>query len=510
MHDEPSIDEAVLAFRDRVRSTDVAEFSAAALAVRRWMIAHDPHYPTYHLTGPESWINDPNGPIHLDGRYHLFYQYDPIVRGADGEWVRSNRCWGHAVSDDLIRWEDWPVAMWPDTPYDYGGVYSGNVVLDDDGIACALYTGSTTGNALDEYGILARSRDGMLTWEKQLVMDVSQRPNPDTPVHHDGYVWKKGETWYQLIGGTTGGSPESRQGAAWLWTSTDLGNWRLNGNIAPSLRYREFWELPYLIELDGRQVLLVGSGNPCWIGTFDDESLVFAPDHSDPQDLDPGHYYSFNLNMTDEKGPGGSRRQLMHGWVTGPASPSASTPYWEGAHSIPRVLSLKGDRVWQEPIPEIERIRGRHRAPAAAGELGDISGIQSDALEIRLTFAPGTVGTCGMKVRVSPGGADFTRVYFDCATRRFGVDGPTLDRNAAAFAAHEFSRSVSQESRLAPEAPIELRIFVDRSIIEVFVNGTACTARTFPDADALGVEVFAASDDQLLSLDVWEMGSIWD
>jgi hypothetical protein len=65
-------------FRRSVRSKNVDTYSRAALALRFWMMDHDPHYPTYHFTGPESWINDANGVIYHKGLYHLFYQYDPI------------------------------------------------------------------------------------------------------------------------------------------------------------------------------------------------------------------------------------------------------------------------------------------------------------------------------------------------------------------------------------------------------------------------------------------------
>ncbi len=180
--------EPVAGFRNVVESKDLDTYSQAALKLRRWMIENDPHYPIYHFTGPESWINDPNGPIYYRGKYHLFYQFDPIVDGR-----RSKRCWGHAVSTDLVHWVDWPVAIWPDTPYDRQGVYSGNTVVDANGDLCALYTGNVAGHR-ETYGMLARSRDGGLTFEKKMVMDNAQRPNKNSPVHWDGFVWKQGDT----------------------------------------------------------------------------------------------------------------------------------------------------------------------------------------------------------------------------------------------------------------------------------------------------------------------------
>ncbi|MDP6594312.1 MAG: hypothetical protein QGI86_00200 [Candidatus Poribacteria bacterium] len=90
------------------------------------------------------------------------YQYDPIVKGK-----RSKRCWGHAVSKDLVHWDDWPIALWPDTKYDRNGVYSGNMVIDDNGIPTALYTGNVSGHE-EAYGMLARSRDEFLYVGKEV------------------------------------------------------------------------------------------------------------------------------------------------------------------------------------------------------------------------------------------------------------------------------------------------------------------------------------------------------
>jgi beta-fructofuranosidase len=494
-------------YRKVVRSTDVETYSRAALALRQWMIENDSHRPIYHFTGPESWINDPNGPIYHGGKYHLFYQFDPIV---DGQ--RSKRCWGHAVSEDLVHWTDWPVAVWPDSPYDRGGVYSGNVFIDNDGFPCALYTGNVAGHG-ETYGMLARSTDGWITWQKKKVMDNSQRPHEYSPVHWDGYVWRDGDQWCQLIGGATGGA--DRQGAAWLWTSKDLEHWTLQKNIAPSIKRGKFWELPYLIPLGPKHVLLVGAGNPYWVGRYDRHTMIFTPDDPEPKSMDNGTYYSFNVNMVDDKGPGGSRRQLMHGWVTGPATPTKSVPYWEGAHSIPRVLTLRGRHVAQEPIPEIESLRGEHRRwgglevqPGRSGYLPDVTG---DALEIIAVFAPGGVspGTSasdvasrfGVKLRVSGDGKDCVRVWYDPKTDQFGTDGVVV-KKASAWGG--ITRHGSQDE------PVVLRIFLDRSVLEVYCGGAALTNRTFADAKALGVDLFAEGGTaRLQSLDVWKVNPLW-
>ena len=494
----------VAEFRRVVKSTDVATYSRAALALRRWMIENDPHRPIYHFTGPESWINDPNGPFYHAGRYHLFFQFAPMLPDAHSGWRRSPMCWGHAVSTDLVHWVDWPVALWPDTPYDRAGVYSGNTVIDSQGFPCALYTGNVAGHG-ETYGMLARSTDGWITWQKTMVMDNARRPNADSPVHWDGQVWRDGDRWCQLVGGTTGGS--GRQGAAWLWTSPDLKDWTLQKNLAPSIKYGDYWELPYLIPLGGRHVLFAGHGNPCWVGNYDAQSLRFTPDDPRPVSTDNGTYYSFNVNMVDDKGPGGSRRQLMHGWVTGLESPTKSVPYWQGAHSIPRVLSLHGGHVLQQPIPEIETLRGRHQRfdgrtvePDRAGCLPESRG---DAVELIAVFDRGTstAARFGLKLRVSADGKEAVRVWYEPKTDQFGMDG-AVTKKASAWAGMMRDGSGNQ--------PVAVRVFLDRSILEVYCGGAALTGRTFPSPEALGMDVFAEGGvARLTSLEIWHMQSIW-
>ena len=97
--------EEAISFRKVVKTKSIKTYSESALALRRWMIKNDPHYPIFHFTAPESWISDPNGLIYHDGKYHFFYQFLPVVEKGKGSWERS---WGHAVSTDFFHRPAWP------------------------------------------------------------------------------------------------------------------------------------------------------------------------------------------------------------------------------------------------------------------------------------------------------------------------------------------------------------------------------------------------------------------
>jgi len=471
-------------YRAVLKSRDIAIYSKAALALRKGIIANDPLRPIYHFTGPESWINDPNGPIRHKGKYHLYYQFAPIIDGH-----RSPICWGHAVSDDLIHWVDWPVVLWPDTKHDRNGVFSGNTIMDDKGMLNAFYTGNVGGHA-ECYGMRAWSKDGGVTWEKKLVM--KDRPTSDSPVHWDGQVWKDGSFWYQLSGGTTEG-----KGAGMLWSSPDLDNWTFIKPLFVS-GSASFFELPYLIPLDGRHVLMCGAGaNPYWIGSYDGKLHVFLPDKIDPESFDAGDYYSFNPNMTDNKGIRGSVRRIVHGWVTTPATPTKDVPYWQGAHSIPRVITINDGRLDIQPIAEIEKLRGLKRSfnnvtvgEGVAVPLKDVSG---SVVEIVAKFSLGKAKRFGINVRASADGSVSLPVWFDSFTSEFGVGDK---RGKIDF---------------KPGDDVTLRIFVDRSIIEVYAAGRVMTKYTLNDPAAQLIVPFAEGGEAVLKdIDIWQMKSMWD
>ena len=90
----------------------------------------------YHLMPPCGWMNDPNGLHQFDGVFHAYYQYGPTDANGDG-----SKMWGHAVSSDLIAWEDRGVALAPDESFDCHGVYSGSALVHD-GRVSMFYTGN--------------------------------------------------------------------------------------------------------------------------------------------------------------------------------------------------------------------------------------------------------------------------------------------------------------------------------------------------------------------------------
>ncbi len=456
---------------------------------------NDLHRPRYHFLPLANWMNDPNGLIQWKGQYHLFYQHNPVA----ATWGLMH--WGHAVSEDLVHWRHLPIALTP-TPGgpDQDGCWSGCAV-DHNGIATLIYTGVREGH---QRPCVAASRDDdLLTWEKYADNPVIAAPPEglDLLGFRDHSMWREGDTWYQAIGSGIKGVG----GAALLYRSNDLLRWEyVHPLCIGNEETGEMWECPDFFALGDRHVLIV-SPIPLrkaiyFIGTYANHK--FTPEIQGTVDWG-GHFYAPQSFWDDQ------RRRILFGWLwEGRSSEACQAAGWAGVMSLPRVLSLRPDgTLGQEPAPELQVLRGRHwqfedieLSPASSDVLHDVQG---DSLEILAEFEPGDAAAFGIRVRCSPDGAEQTLIACDRPTRRLTMN---RERSSLDIAAHRGACSAPLE--LTPGATLSLRIFVDRSVVEVFANGWIClTGRIYPTrADSLGVGLFARDGSvKLKSLDIWEM-----
>ncbi|MBN2311607.1 MAG: GH32 C-terminal domain-containing protein, partial [Candidatus Hydrogenedentes bacterium] len=257
---------------------------------------------------------------------------------------------------------------------------------------------------------------------------------------------------------------------------------------------------------DGKHVLLVSTNQTVlhFTGTYDDGA--FQPEAEGNTDLG-GHFYAAQ-SLLDDRG-----RRLLWGWIwegrNGDAQEQAG---WAGVQSLPRHLTLRPDgTLGIEPVEETALLRQGHRrieaigvAPGSSGHFATVAG---DAIELAAVIEPGDAARCGLKVRCSPDGAEETAIVYDRVAGRLEID-----RERASLGPEQTRGVTGGSFALDTAEPLELRVFIDRSVIEVFVNGRAClTTRVYPTRDdAVGVDAFAAGGTATVrSLDVWDMKSIW-
>ena len=268
----------------------------------RASFADDPHRPQYHFLPPANWMNDPNGVIQWGGKFHLFYQHNP------NEAVWGDMHWGHAVSPDLIHWEDWPIGLAPTLGGpDEAGCFSGCAV-DNNGVPTIMYTGTRGDHNEIQVQCIATSRDGLRTWQKYTGNPVIAASPFNDQDFRDPFVWQVGNSWYCVIGSTVNG----KRGAALLYKSTDLIHWDY---LHPLLlgdgkRHGSTWECPNFFRLGDRYVLLVSivpnAGVYYFIGDYFNQHFVPRTEGW----FHPNGIFFAPLTTLD-----GSGRRLLWGWI---------------------------------------------------------------------------------------------------------------------------------------------------------------------------------------------------
>lgn len=446
----------------------------------------DTHRPKYHYLPARGWMNDPNGLIQFEGKYHLFCQHNP-------EWPTSGKVlWGHAASDDLVRWSHLPHALFPDMPYDSDGVWSGCAV-NDNGTPVLIYTG-----VHPEVQCIAIGDRDMLHFRKYEENPVIAAPPRDLEVtgFRDPYVWRNGNEWLMVIGSGI----KDKGGAILLYRSDDLRKWEYlhPAFVGDSNDTGEMWECPNFIRISDRWVLFVAvnSRSIYFVGDFDDGR--FVPVYRGETDLG-GSLYAPQV-FRDQ-----SRRVVLFGWLWERQSPeSQAAAGWAGVQSLPRVVTLSPTgHLDFAPVPEVDSLRDDLLFHSTMTDLkrGFSLELQTNTIEIAAEIEPQDFGVCQIAVLRSPDGCEETVVSCDLGARTLSID--TTKSSLDESAVREL-RSVRMSDR---DGRVSLRIFVDRSVVEAYANGTVLTARVYPrKADSTQVRISAGGVScPVGSLDVWRI-----
>ena len=290
----------------------------------------------YHFEPRKGWMNDPNGLCWFNGRYHAFFQHYPH----DTRWGPMH--WGHAVSEDLIHWEELDIALYPDMPYENaGGCFSGSAVVKD-GQLYLFYT--SVSKELGQTQSCAVSRDG-LHFEKLAQNPPIAAPPPEGSADfRDPKVNRIGDSWYMVCG-----SGRDGVGKVLLYRSEDLLCWDYVGVLYESEEYGPIIECPDLFELDGQFVLMFSlidrkeAAVRFLVGDFDGKR--FTP----RQDCCPEQGPQFYAPQTFLAPDG---RRILIGWLYDWKKPLDEGADYAGALTIPRQLQLRDGCVLNYPVAE--------------------------------------------------------------------------------------------------------------------------------------------------------------
>ena len=443
----------------------------------------NPLRPIAHFTAPQNWINDPNGLVQFNGTYHLFYQHNP-----NGPFW-GDMHWGHATSRDLLHWEHQPIALFPDHAYDAAGVFSGCALRVDD-VVYFHYTGVNMHNPVagaQGRPCLALSRDEMRSFEKHPANPLVAEPPAGVggADYRDHSIWREADGWHMAVGACI----EQKFGAVWHYRSDDLVHWEDLGPLivdGDPEAHGHMWECPDFFAFGDKHVLLVSpiplAKTIAMVGRWD--GRTFTPE-SLRTHVHGGCFYA-PQSFWDESG-----RRIEFGWLwekDQPTNPQPNPRGWAGAMSLPRVLSVSSDgALLAQPAHEVERLRGaEHVIETVAQTETVLPNIAGDCMELHVRLEASAGGRAGIAVRRSPDGAEQTRIVCDFARREMWVDRSHAGSGPATNAAPCPLPGAGNA--------VDLRIFLDRSVIEIYVDGGRASwiDRIYPTrTDSVGVALFA-------------------
>lgn len=442
--------------------------------------------PAYHHTPLYGWMNDPNGMVYKDGRWHLYYQYNPY----GSKW--QNMTWGHSSSADLVNWEHHPLAI---EPNGLGAVFSGSSVLDPKNTAgfgedaiVSLYTSA----GVSQIQSLAHSKDGGETFEiypgNPVITQESEARDPNM-------FWndETGE-WNLLLA-------HALDHEMLIYTSPDLKNWTLQSAFGKGLGSQDgVWECPDLFKLkvDGtgkeKWVLLCninpggpfgGSATQYFTGDFDGKTFTADTDaegnvQTKWMDFGKDHYATVSWSDAPDE------RRTVIGWMSNwQYAPEVPTMQFRSANTLPREVGLFTGADGQiyassTPSPEVDALRDKIFKKASKMSVG--SKAKSVAIpelcEITLDINPGKATAVNLSLENSKG--EKVAMTYDVKARTLSFD--RRESGITDFS-QDFPAVTVAPTFNGTKDKLSLRIFIDRSSIEVFEKDGrfAMTNLVFPN-----------------------------
>ena len=467
--------------------------------------------PAFHVTGGVGWINDPNGFSSYRNEYHLFFQYHPY----SNEWGPMH--WGHVTTRDFVTWERLPVALAPDMEYDKDGCFSGSAVETPDGKHLLMYTGVRC--IINEKGDKEdRQIQCMAIGDGERYSKIAENPvltGLDVPEgssirdFRDPKIWYDAEekAYYAVIGNR----PADGSGAILLFRSEDAVHWSFVTTLdACRNEYGRMWECPDFFPLDGEWILAVspqemkqmgrefhvGHGTMFLTGDYDRKEHTF--DRKRVQAIDYGlDFYAPQTLLT----PDGRRVMIawMQNWATCHSQPDKVR--WFGQMTLPRELHIENNRVFQNPIRELEAY---HSSPVVCKNVPvsaetELEGIRGRIIDMTVTVRPGDEkGYRKFKMYFAKGGDCHSSVSFRPATGKV-----RLDRTFSGFA---YDIVNNRSFLVDAKEEVQIRVVMDRFSVELFFNdgAQAATMTLYTPQECDGI-TFEAEGNVLIDVEKYDL-----
>ena len=429
--------------------------------------------PVFHMFTPIGWMNDPNGFSIFNGSTHLFFQYHPYST----HWGPMH--WGHYTTEDFIRWEPEPCALAPDMEYDKDGCFSGTA-LEWNGQHVLMYT--AVREDADANGEMRVRQTQAIAfgdgtnyekYEKNPVIKADTLPEGSSPVDfRDPKIWKDENGFWSLVGS----KHADGSGQLALFHSENLLEWKFVKILDYcNNEYGKMWECPDFFGLDGRQILIVspqfmmsdgkefhnGNNSIYFVGDYDAKQQEWSRDI--PHMIDFGLDFYAPQTMLHPDG-----RRIMIGWLQNWDNYLLPDGFrWSGMMTVPRELTLRGDRLFQNPVRELERYQTNrvfcenYELTAEAGKV-EIQGIKGRCMDLTVTILKDECKEFCISLAVDEKHKTVIRYEKERGLL-------TTDRNCCGMWKDLLTeRSIKLEE--ADMKHLQLRILLDKYSVELFVN----------------------------------------
>ncbi|ODA11169.1 fructan hydrolase [Paenibacillus peoriae] len=494
--------------------------------------------PQFHYSPEKNWMNDPNGLVYYEGEYHLFYQHTP--HDTQPDFGRMH--WGHAVSKDLIHWDELSPAI---PPGEDGAIFSGSAVVDKNNTSgffneegsglVAIYTneGNRAQPGKPQVQSIAYSRDKGRTWTKYegnpvlFPMETLDFRDPKVFWHDESSMWIMVLAVRERVE---------------FYTSPNLKEWSFASEFGSDIPHihRGIFECPdiFQIQVDEdpnttKWILMLsvgdrngvnpddpeppagGSGMMYFIGNFDGKAFALDGTLESFDTIKWVDYGSdFYAAVTWNGIPNEDGRKIWVGWMNnwryGTTLPSEK---WRGKMSIPRELQLRtypeGLHLIQAPISELSQLRKPILSlqdltiKPGMNVLSDFSAAKA---EIIAEFEISTAVEFGFKVRKSSN--QETIIGYNISNGELFVDRT----KSSAIDFHSDFTAIHKAPMKPEHGRVQLSIYVDWSSVEVFGNHgeTIISDMIFPDLESRGLELYAIGGElRVVSLQINDLVSIW-
>lgn len=493
-----------------VWTVGTSRLTPALAAASQAYLASDPRRPQYHLLPAANWMNDPNGPIYWNSNYHMFFQFNPNAA------VWGDMHWAHAISPDMVHWRHLPVGLAP-TPGgpDAAGCFSGTAVVDGARVA-VIYTGVVVApeneatlrdgvHVFKETQCLAFGSGKDLTnWTKTPQPVIAAPPaGMDVSGFRDPSPWRHQDRWYMVVGSGIRG----KHGTVLLYQSTDLLHWQYlhivasgeghHGEGSNPVDTGDMWECPELFPLGNKHVLIYSTqGHAFWqSGVLDPKELIFHPEHQGM--LDAGSYYAPKTQL-DKAG-----NRILWGWVqeTRPVQ-EYSASGWAGVMSLPRVLTLDANGQLNMQVAQ-EAMASRQKPQRFQGS-SDETQNQRQIASMRIMDCCGEIlcttklGTTAFELTIADPEMDKAHSWLSVQYDPAKPDQVMIDDKPISV-------------RLTPKDELALHLYIDGSVIELFVNQQAAFTKRFyysgSSAPPAGVRI-TGKTALISTLSIWQLSPI--